>query len=243
MQESVTAPKETSLPRRPGGPLASRPLHFIWLVDGSGSMQAQGKIEALNTALRGSLPALQQVARDEPQASIYLNAIRFGDDARWLTERLTPALEFQWADVEPGGLTALGAALTMVGDALQPPLILHRALPPILVLITDGLPTDDFHAGLDHLLERPWGRRSMRLAVALGEDANTPEARRVLEAFVSKDAPPVLFADSPGVLAHQLRWASLMALKSICAPEARRDPQEAHAVPPPPLEDFDGAKW
>ncbi len=243
MPESPPATKETPPPRRPGGPLASRPLHFIWLVDGSGSMQAQGKIEALNAALRGAIPGLQQVARDEPQATIYLNAIRFGDDARWLTERLTPALEFEWTDVEPGGLTALGAALTMVGDALQPPLILNRALPPILTLITDGLPTDDFHAGMDHLLERPWGRRSMRLAVALGEDANTPEARKVLEAFVSKDAPPILCADRPGVLAHHLRWAAIMALKSVCAPEARRDPREAHAVPMLPLEDSDGAKW
>ena len=31
-------------PRRPGGRMASRPLHFIWLADGSGSMRIDGKI-------------------------------------------------------------------------------------------------------------------------------------------------------------------------------------------------------
>ena len=33
---------------RPGARLAGRPLHFIFLLDGSGSMATDGKIEALN---------------------------------------------------------------------------------------------------------------------------------------------------------------------------------------------------
>ena len=32
--------------KRPGGELATRPLHFIWIADGSGSMAADGKIQA-----------------------------------------------------------------------------------------------------------------------------------------------------------------------------------------------------
>ena len=32
--------------KRPGGELASRPLHFIWLADCSGSMSIDGKIQA-----------------------------------------------------------------------------------------------------------------------------------------------------------------------------------------------------
>jgi len=38
--------------RRPGSELASRPLHFIWIADSSGSMEQDGKIQALNTAIR-----------------------------------------------------------------------------------------------------------------------------------------------------------------------------------------------
>jgi hypothetical protein len=38
--------------KRPGGELATRPLHFIWIADGSGSMAVDGKIQALNTAIR-----------------------------------------------------------------------------------------------------------------------------------------------------------------------------------------------
>ena len=43
--------------KRPGGELATRPLHFIWIADCSGSMSVDGKIQALNTAIRdGAAP-------------------------------------------------------------------------------------------------------------------------------------------------------------------------------------------
>ena len=32
--------------KRPGGELATRPLHFIWIADCSGSMATDGKIQA-----------------------------------------------------------------------------------------------------------------------------------------------------------------------------------------------------
>ena len=243
MPESLLATKETNLPHRPGGPIVSRPLHFIWLVDGSGSMQAGGKMEAVNAAIRQSIPALRQAARKEPKATLYLNAIRFGDDARWLTERLTPVWEFEWADVEASGLTAFGTALTMVGEALQPPLILGRAFPPILLLITDGLPTDDFRAGLDNLLERPWGRRSLRLAVALGKQAENPEAREFLQAFVSPGAPPIIQANGPSSLTHTLRWAATVALQSVCSPDARDDDRETAGFAVDLTEETKSDRW
>jgi len=42
----------------PGGPIASRPLHFIWILDCSGSMQGE-KIGQLNFAIREAIPAMQ----------------------------------------------------------------------------------------------------------------------------------------------------------------------------------------
>ena len=47
---------------RPGATLAARPLHFIFLLDGSGSMSVDGKIDALNDAIRGALPDLRELA-------------------------------------------------------------------------------------------------------------------------------------------------------------------------------------
>src|SRR6266704_3335566 len=95
------------VPNRPGGRMSSRPLHFIWLVDGSGSMRLNGRIQALNRAIRESIPHMQRVARDNPQAVVFVNAVCFADGARWMEEKLTPVSEFQWQDMEAGGSTAL----------------------------------------------------------------------------------------------------------------------------------------
>jgi uncharacterized protein YegL len=209
----------TLFPRRPGGQLASRPLHFIWLVDASGSMRVHGKMEALNKAIQEAIPFMQAVARENPQAAIFVNGIRFGDDARWLVERLTAVSEFHWQDVEAGGMTALGEALTLIGDALQPPLIRERSFPPILALVTDGLPTDDFQAGLTHLLARPWGRHAMRVVVAVGEDAASPEARELFRAFLASDSVQPFQANNPETLAGHVRWISTAVVEAVCSPD------------------------
>jgi len=209
---------EMPVPNRPGGRMSSRPLHFIWLVDGSGSMRVNGKIQALNRAINEAIPHMQRVARDNPQAAVFVNAICFADDAHWMEERLTPVSEFQWQNMEAGGATALGEALTMVGDVLRPPLITDRALPPVLVLVTDGLPTDDFQAGLEHLMSRPWGRQAVRVVVGIGEDSTSEDATKLFQAFTDNDAVKPFYASHPEALIEAIRWVSTAFLESVVAP-------------------------
>ena len=201
--------------------MASRPLHFIWLADASGSMRVEGKIQALNHAIREAIPHMREAALENPHASVFVNAIRFADEARWMDEKLTPVSEFRWHDIEASGATALGEALTMVGDALQPPLMTDRALPPVLALITDGLPTDDFQAGLDHLLSKPWGRQALRVVVAIGEDSASSQAQEIFRAFMGNDALRPFHANNPEVLAEQIRWISTAVLQSVSSPAGR----------------------
>ena len=47
---------------RPGGELATRPLHFIWIADCSGSMAVDGKIQSLNTAIKEAIPSMQDLS-------------------------------------------------------------------------------------------------------------------------------------------------------------------------------------
>jgi uncharacterized protein YegL len=54
-------------------------------------------------------------------------------------------------------------------------------LPPVLVLISYREPTDDFEAGLRKLMEQPWGRKSVRVAIALGQNADC----EVLQKFIN----------------------------------------------------------
>jgi len=133
-------------------------------------------------------------------------------------DKLTPVSEFRWQDIEAGGVTALGEALTMVGDALQPPLMTDRALPPVIALVTDGLPTDDFQAGLNHLLSKPWGRQAVRIVVAIGEDSASNEAQEIFRAFIANDSLRPFQANNPEVLIEAIRWVSTAVLKSVSSP-------------------------
>ena len=205
-------------PRRPGGRMASRPLHFIWLADGSGSMRVEGKIQALNHAIREAIPHMRDAAQDNPHATVFVNAIRFADEAHWMGDKLTPVSEFRWQDIEAAGAAAMGEAITMVGEALQPPLMTDRALPPVIALVTDGLPTDDFQAGLSHLMSKPWGRKALRIVVAIGEDSASNEAQEIFRAFMANDSLRPFHANNPEALAEQIRWVSTAVLKSVSSP-------------------------
>ncbi len=57
----------------------------------------------------------------------------------------------------------------------------ERALPPVLVLISDGQPTDDFDTGLSTLMRQPWAQKAVRLAIAMGHDADLMASRLGLE--------------------------------------------------------------
>ena len=203
-------------PARPGGALATRPLHFIWLADCSGSMAHDGKIQALNTAIRETLPHMRQVAAENPTAKVLLRVVRFATGASWHVADPSPVEEFTWHDLDAEGVTDLGAALDLVAAELKVPPMSDRALPPVLVLVSDGQPTDDYEAGLNRLLAEPWGKRAVRMAVAIGQDAD----RDVLDQFIATPGAQPLRANSPESLVRQIRWASTAALQSASAPAA-----------------------
>jgi uncharacterized protein YegL len=103
-----------------------------------------------------------------------------------------------------------------------------RALPPVLALVTDGLPTDDFQAGLNHLMSKPWGRQALRIVVAIGEDSASNEAQEIFRAFMANDALRPFHANNPEALAEQIRWVSTVVLQSVSSPAGRHpDPASA----------------
>ena len=131
----------------PGGPLARRPLHFIWIADCSGSMGYGGKVQSLNYAIRSALPAMQDVAKENPNAEVMVRAVKFSSGASWHVANPVSVDQFMWDDLEANGVTDMGKALQLVAEQLDPENMPQRALPPVLVLISDGHPTDDVSAG------------------------------------------------------------------------------------------------
>jgi uncharacterized protein YegL len=208
---------------RPGARIATRPLHFIVMADCSGSMAADGKMHALNNALRETVPHLVDIAEQNPHADLLIRVVRFATGASWHVGEPTAAADFRWVDLEAGGYTDLGAALDLVSAELEVPPMEARALPPAIVLISDGMPTDDWQA--------------VRTAVAIGRDA----ARDVLAEFVTdKEIGPVS-ANNPEQLVRLIRWASTQVGKvaSLTASESGGAP----SGPVPFAADDDSVIW
>ena len=222
--------------RLPGGALASRPLHFFWIADCSGSMGIDGKIQALNNAIRESIPHMQQVAAENPNAQVLVRAIAFSNGARWHMSQAEPVSDFRWQDLKAGGVTDMGKALSLVAGQLDPEVMPVRALPPVLVLISDGQPTDDFDRGLRALMDQPWGKKAVRIAIAIGEDAD----HAVLQKFIGHPEFKPLQANNAETLVKYIKWASTEVLKSASSPASQTvDAKPTTNVPLPAAPDTD----
>lgn len=222
----------------PGGALATRPLHFYFIADCSGSMAGE-KMASLNSAIREALPHMCDVARGNPNASVLVRALTFSVGARWHDPQLTPVEQYQWKDLQAGGNTDMGRALSMLSDMLKMPPMPERALPPVLVLVTDGAPTDDFAGGLKLLLEQPWGKKAVRIGIAIGEDANLETLRRFMG---NPELEPLVAHNSPELVKY-IKWASTAVLKAASAPasQVRMQTGVNVPVPPPPISPTSGS--
>lgn len=92
-----------------------------------------------------------------------------------------------------------------------------RALPPVLLLISDGEPTDEWREGLTKLLKTKWGQKSVRLAIAIGEDANLD----VLEQFINHSEIKPLIAQNAFQLTKYIKWASTAVVQNVSNPKSK----------------------
>ena len=220
----------------PGGPLARRPLHFIWIADCSGSMGFSGKIQSLNNAIRDTLPYMQDAAAENPNAEVLVRVVKFSSGASWHVGSPVKVEQFRWDDLEANGVTDMGKALKIVAEELDQERMPRRALPPVLVLISDGQPTDDVSAGLRALMDQPWGKKAVRISIAIGDDAE----KSVLQRFIGQSELEPLQANNPEALVKLIKWVSTAVLKAASSPasQARRgDRPTKLPLPPPPEKD------
>ena len=194
----------TKILKRPGGELASRPLHFFWVVDCSGSMYGE-KIGAVNHAIQSTIPEMADAAKDNPNAQLLVRTLKFSTGATWV------------------GVIDLGKAFEMLAAQLSIPPMTDRALPPVIVLLSDGQPTDDYKKSLDKLLHLPWGKKAVRIAISIGQDADDD----VLQQFTG-NRELVLQANNPQSLVKMIKWASTAA-SLVSSPASR--PKEMDMIP------------
>jgi uncharacterized protein YegL len=158
----------TSVPRRT--------MVLFFIVDSSGSMTGS-KIGALNQAIREVLPMLDDISASNADAEIKIAVLDFSSGCRWMFDEPKPASEFKsiWQDREASGLTDLGEACRELSRKLSRDAFMKAdtgAFAPVLLLLTDGEPTDDFPGGLKKLKENRWYKAAIKVAIAIGNDAN-----------------------------------------------------------------------
>jgi len=225
-----------------GESVQKRELKIYWLVDTSGSMAENGKITELNRAIRVCIPEIRDAAEENVEVETYLRALKFSTEAMWHTGD-TKVNDFSWMDLSAGGLTATGAALRLMAEELSMDAMGKRNLPPVLILISDGEATDDYDSAIAELMELPWGKKAVRIAIAIGADANITQ----LAKFCSHKEIPPLRADNATDLLNYIKWISTEVIAGVTKSQIGQDNSVnvALGAPPAPVaaDDTDDVVW
>lgn len=209
-----------------------RPLPVILLADVSGSMEADGKIDALNAAIAEMVKSFSTESR--LRAEIQVSMITFGGDAQ-LHLPLTPAHEVgSLSPLTASGATPMGQALTLARELLEDKdAIPSRAYRPSLILVSDGHPTDAWEEAFKAVCLSDRAQKATRFAMAIGEDAD----EAMLKAFVNDNEAPVFRANHARDIHRFFRAVTL----SVSSRTKSQNPDQAEPfrIPPPPADDFD----
>jgi uncharacterized protein YegL len=203
-----------------------RQLNVFFLVDCSGSMSG-AKINSLNMAMRMAVPEMRKAALGNPLVDVVVRVLRFSDGAAWHVEGPVPVGEFEWSDLVAGGDTDMGHALALAASVMPTLSAAARQFPPVVVLMSDGQPSDDFEHGLRELLATRAGAKAVRVAIAIGSDAD----RDVLRQFIHDGRFEPLEAHNVTQLVERIRWVSSALLSQHSLGLPRRDPEPQATQP------------
>lgn len=207
---------------------AARPLPVILMADVSGSMAADGKIAALNSAVAEMQAAFGE--EDDASAEIHLAVVTFGGGAD-LHLPLTPASEVRWTPMQANGMTPMGAALDIVTDLIEDrERVPSRAYRPTVVLVSDGLPNDEWRGPLERFHQSERAAKAQRFALGIGADAD----HDVLRTFLDDPEGRVFEAHEAREVRKFFRWVTM----SVTARSRSGQPNSAVDVEPPDLDDL-----
>jgi uncharacterized protein YegL len=186
------------------GEISKREMVIFFLIDQSGSMNGT-KMGAVNTAIREVIPELRGIGGADVRLKIAV--LLFSGGCHWMFDAPVDVDTFQWNTIEAGGVTDMGAAFTALREKMSKNEFLTTAsgsVAPALFLMSDGLPGDDWRGPLEELKRNRWFSHSIRIAVAIGEDAD-PE---MLAQFTG-NPEAVVTAHTPEALRKLIRFISI----------------------------------
>ncbi len=175
--------------------IVKRQMVLFFVIDTSGSMMGT-KIGAVNTAIREVLPELQGAGGAD--VDLKVACLTFSTGCQWMYPSPIEADNFQWNNVEAEGVTDLGAACRELSEKMSKNGFLKApsgSVAPAIFLMSDGEPTDDWEKGLDLLKQNNWFKYAIKVAVAIGDDANKDVLAKftgTIEAVITVHTPEAL---------------------------------------------------
>ena len=204
-----------------------RRLPVYLLLDCSGSMSGD-PIEAVRQGVRMLVSDL----RGNPQAleTAFLSVITFGSSAQQVCP-LTELMSFQEPNLDASGSTSLGEALKLLERCLDNEV--RKSSPtqkgdwkPLVFLMTDGQPTDNWEMAADSLKQR---KLSNIIACAAGSGADAQMLKRITEIVVE------IHNLQPDSLKAFFKWvSSSIKTTSQSVTQVVADGAPINLPPPPP---------
>jgi uncharacterized protein YegL len=185
--------------------ITRRQMVLFFLIDTSGSMQGT-KIGAVNTAIREVVPDLRGVGGAD--VDLKISVLEFSTGCKWQNPAAPVSVDtFSWVNLSADGVTDLGAALKELNDKLSRNSFLKApsaSVAPVLMLMSDGQPTDNYQSSLALLKNNNWFKSAIRVALAIGSDADTD----VLAEFTG-NTETVITVYTPEVLRKMIKKVSI----------------------------------
>lgn len=182
---------------------------MFFLIDTSGSMAGQS-IGQVNDAMREVVPDLKDISNANADAKIKIAVLSFSSGCEWLTPKPEELDGYKWSNLDTGGVTDLGEACNELNSKLDKNAFLQDAVgnyAPVIILITDGAPTDNYMAGIENLRQNKWFKNAIKIALGV-EGAD----KKVLEEFTGNTETAVYLTEK-SLLKKLIRFVSVTSSK------------------------------
>jgi uncharacterized protein YegL len=196
---------------------SARPLPVFILVDASGSMEGPN-IDMVNNSLKEMVAALSNIEGAKGQIEISLIKISEGVEVIQPLEKVENII---LPELVADGRTPIGESVMKVVEMIEDKNIVpDRAYTPVIILISDGIPTDitwEMYENrplpkqaylewepLKHLHTASKSKNCMRLALGIGKKADF----ELLKAFINRENVPVIKAIEVTTIGKFFEWVT-----------------------------------